>query len=338
MMEVIWNPIVTYSLECLIILVSSYYIYHKYVRKKNKCELNKIISCCNENEWNEDKNEFLSRCNSIYGYSLSSKGYIDEWYCTEMIQNPYTSNPICYMDYAGASLPLKSQLTAIFNEMIGNNDNSDDIHSTSSSSSCSSSGGIANPHSAGPIALHMRNELDSAEHQVLSYFCGGPNNAKNYRLVWTSGATHGMQLVGSLFPFTTESMYLYSKDNHTSMIGIRQQCLKAGGTVGSFLIKKHEKPYNTNNMIFKTRARSCSSYNNYHHLITYPLESNFDGKIYSYSNVMNSIYDINVIKEHINNNNNNNSNFWIYCDIAKAVTTKRVNLVTLGMRCSVIHY
>jgi hypothetical protein len=55
--------------------------------------------------------------------------------------------------------------------------------------------------------------------QVLKYFNASP---REYKCIFTSGATAALKLVGECFPWSRESCYMYTMENHNSVLGIRE--------------------------------------------------------------------------------------------------------------------
>jgi hypothetical protein len=55
--------------------------------------------------------------------------------------------------------------------------------------------------------------------QVLKYFNASP---RDYKCIFTSGATAALKLVGECFPWSRDSCYMYTMENHNSVLGIRE--------------------------------------------------------------------------------------------------------------------
>jgi len=55
--------------------------------------------------------------------------------------------------------------------------------------------------------------------QVLDYFNASP---KEYKCIFTSGATAALKLVGEAFPWNRSSSFMYTMENHNSVVGIRE--------------------------------------------------------------------------------------------------------------------
>lgn len=55
--------------------------------------------------------------------------------------------------------------------------------------------------------------------QVLDY-CNA--SAKEYKCIFTSGATAALKMIGEAFPWTSQSCFMYTMENHNSVVGIRE--------------------------------------------------------------------------------------------------------------------
>lgn len=66
--------------------------------------------------------------------------------------------------------------------------------------------------------------------QVLAFCNASPGE---YLCVFTSGATSALKLVGETFPWSAESEYWYTVENHNSVLGIREYALDQGVAVSA---------------------------------------------------------------------------------------------------------
>lgn len=64
--------------------------------------------------------------------------------------------------------------------------------------------------------------------QVLAFCNASPGE---YLCVFTSGATSALKLVGETLPWSAESEYWYTLENHNSVLGIREYALDQGVAV-----------------------------------------------------------------------------------------------------------
>jgi len=104
--------------------------------------------------------------------------------------------PGVYLDHAGAALPPQDLLDAVFADLS------------------SSSRFIGNPHSSSESS----SRLDDARALVLHHF--GASGA-DWDVVFTSGGTASLRLVGELCPFGDGGCLLYPENVHSSALGLR---------------------------------------------------------------------------------------------------------------------
>eukprot|EP00429_Kryptoperidinium_foliaceum_P008306 CAMPEP_0176012050 /NCGR_PEP_ID=MMETSP0120_2-20121206/5595_1 /TAXON_ID=160619 /ORGANISM="Kryptoperidinium foliaceum, Strain CCMP 1326" /LENGTH=910 /DNA_ID=CAMNT_0017344923 /DNA_START=1 /DNA_END=2733 /DNA_ORIENTATION=+ len=117
---------------------------------------------------------------------------------------------IAYLDYAGAALYSRAQLQAASASLL--------------------EGFLANPHTSEASAA----VIERAREGVLGLY--GVSSA-THTLIFTSGATQALQLVGENFAWSRSSLFLYATDNHTSVLGLRQYARRAGAACGIFGIR-----------------------------------------------------------------------------------------------------
>ena len=104
-----------------------------------------------------------------------------------------------YLDHAGATLPSQKQLQDIF-EFIAKNT-------------------MANPHSNGPLGDRSCQEISRCRELILDHFGA---DSDEYSVVFTSGSTAALKLVGECFPWSKDSCFCYPFNSHTSLLGIRE--------------------------------------------------------------------------------------------------------------------
>jgi selenocysteine lyase/cysteine desulfurase len=87
---------------------------------------------------------------------------------------------------------------------------------------------FGNPHSDNPTS-RAATELDErARAFVLEYFNASP---EEYVAIFTPNASGALKLVGESYPFTADSQYLLTYDNHNSVNGIREFARARGASV-----------------------------------------------------------------------------------------------------------
>ncbi|KAF5730824.1 molybdenum cofactor sulfurase [Tripterygium wilfordii] len=148
-----------------------------------------------------DKEEFLKEYGEDYGYPNGPKS-IDEIRATEFKR---LQNGTVYLDHAGATLYSELQMEAILKDLT--------------------SSVYGNPHSQSDSSLATSDIVREARQQVLEYFNASP---KDYKCIFTSGATAALKLVGEAFPWDHRSCFMYTMENHNSVLGIREYALSQG--------------------------------------------------------------------------------------------------------------
>ncbi|CAN4103814.1 unnamed protein product [Withania somnifera] len=123
-----------------------------------------------------------------------------------------------YLDHAGATLYSESQMEAVLK----------DLNSTV----------YGNPHSQSSCSLATDDMVWKARQQVLNFFNASP---REYSCIFTSGATAALKLVGETFPWSSHSTFMYSMENHNSVLGIREYALSKGAA--AFAVDIEEGPH-----------------------------------------------------------------------------------------------
>lgn len=147
-----------------------------------------------------EKERFLKEFGRDYGYPNAPQN-IDEIRATHFKR----LSDIVYLDHAAATLYSESQMEGIFK----------DLNSTL----------YGNPHSQSNCSLTTSDIVGDARQQILSFFNASP---KEYNCIFTSGATSSLKLVGETFPWSSRSNYMYTMENHNSVLGIREYALREG--------------------------------------------------------------------------------------------------------------
>lgn len=124
-----------------------------------------------------------------------------------------------------------------------------------------------NPHSSNPTSLLSEKFVKQARQKVLDFF-----NAQDYHCIFTANATGALKIVGECYPFSSESHFLLTADNHNSVNGIREYSKKKGGsntycplnyedlTINYHELEKQLSAYgNKKNKIFAFPAQSNAS-------------------------------------------------------------------------------
>lgn len=95
----------------------------------------------------------------------------------------------------------------------------------------------SNPHSRSVSSVSTSQKVDQMRERVLSELFGLHTAEQRlpWEVVWTSGATAALKLVGENFPWQSgSSRYEYLKQSHTSLVGIRGAALARGADVKAY--------------------------------------------------------------------------------------------------------
>ncbi|KAJ3433076.1 molybdenum cofactor sulfurase [Anaeramoeba flamelloides] len=153
----------------------------------------------------------------------------------------------------------------------------------------------ANAHSRSQPSLKTNDLIEKFRSKLLEYFNTNPSQ---YSVVFTSGTTQALKLVGETFPFSRDSKFAYLNQNHNSVIGIREYALLKQSSFLSLkeegvqqFIKDEKENWNENENKNKNENGEGEEEEEEEevtfNLFAYPAESNFDG----------SKYDLNWIKD-----------------------------------------
>jgi len=156
-------------------------------------------------------------------------------------------NGSVYLDYTGSGLYLTSQMKDIF--------------------SMYEKTLFANPHSLSPASSLTTEMVEEARDLVLDFVGADPNE---YTVIFTASATASLRLLAESFPWSKDSLYLYTRDNHNSVLGIRRWAMHWGAKFRT--VDLEDLSGNGN----KKQTTSEEPF----HLFAYPTEENFAGKKY----------------------------------------------------------
>jgi len=166
-------------------------------------------------------------------------------------------NPRTYLDYAGAALYSRAQILAASAALLENF--------------------FANPHTT-PATIDVITQIRG---QVLELFGASP---KTHTLIFCAGSTHALQLLGESYPWSEGGIFVYAKESHTSVLGLRQYAQCAKTDCGTFCLQDLPLLSNGLSAAEPLLGTSCSSplwkdsrMVNGPKLLALPGESNFSG-------------------------------------------------------------
>ena len=171
---------------------------------------------------------------------------------------------VVYLDHAGATVPSKAQIDALSHSLLTQT--------------------FGNPHSVGPAASLSKKTIDSTKIQVLQTLFN--TTSDDYTLIFTSGATAGLKLVGECFPWQSSSKFAYMRQSHNSVVGMREYAKQKNATMCAYtnectvVNELIDRGWVNNSTMATTQQRSKS-------LLAIPGECNFSGKRFDLTETLN---------------------------------------------------
>ncbi|KAA8886248.1 aminotransferase class V-fold PLP-dependent enzyme [Nocardia colli] len=155
---------------------------------------------------------------------------------------------LIYLDYTGSGLPGRAQLRAYHAAM--------------------NSRIWGNPHSANSPSRRSTAAVQHARRATLRFVNADPDE---YSVIFTSNATGALRLVGEAFPFQPGGRLALLRDNHNSVLGIREYARTCGATVETIALRPDLRADPAAVLDVLDRSASKPS------LFAYPAQSNFSG-------------------------------------------------------------
>ncbi|WP_082391180.1 aminotransferase class V-fold PLP-dependent enzyme [Jiulongibacter sediminis] len=127
---------------------------------------------------------------------------------------------------------------------------------------------FGNPHSINPTSSLSTALVEETREKVLSFF----NATDEYDCIFTANASGALKIVGECFPFDEKSAFVLSKDNHNSVLGIKEKAQKKGAKV-NFLELTPDLQIDKSD--FLKALEEVDHYDT--KLLAYPAQSNYSG-------------------------------------------------------------
>jgi selenocysteine lyase/cysteine desulfurase len=154
-----------------------------------------------------------------------------------------------YLDYTGAGLPARSQLTAHARRVRG--------------------GAFGNPHSENPTSTASTRLVEEARSAVLRFFNASPSE---YAVIFTPNATGACRLVAEAYPWRHGKRLVLSADNHNSVNGMREYAAARGARVRYVSLTRDLRVDEPDLSAALDRGHGARP-----GLFAYPAQSNFSG-------------------------------------------------------------
>jgi molybdenum cofactor sulfurtransferase len=155
-----------------------------------------------------------------------------------------------YLDYTGGSQYAETQIdehTALLKHNI-----------------------FGNPHSDNPSSLASTALGEHAREYVLQYFHAPP---EEYAVIFTQNASGALKLVGESYPFSPDSRYLLTFDNHNAVNGIREFARSRSACITYVPVVAPELRIDGNHLADELAQPNPKGSN----LFVFPAQSNFSG-------------------------------------------------------------
>ena len=148
---------------------------------------------------------------------------------------------------------------------------------------------FSNPHSLSNSSACTTQKIEIVREKVLKYVNADP---EIYDCIFTSGTTDGLKMIAENFNWSLYNHLIYSIDNHTSVIGMREYALKAGSSIQVIDFDKYGILQHLSSF-FDINAKNIYLYGLQYmpdykkniedapNLCVIPAESNFSGKLYN---------------------------------------------------------
>lgn len=155
-----------------------------------------------------------------------------------------------YLDFTGAGLYAQSQVQK-HQDLLKNNV-------------------FGNPHSSNPTSLAATRLIERTRETILTFFNADP---QEYVCIITNNASGALKLVGESYPFSANSHYLLTYDNHNSVNGIREFARAKGAQINYIPVLLPDLQMDQQELSCQLKNISPDT----HSLFAYPAQSNFSG-------------------------------------------------------------
>lgn len=179
-----------------------------------------------------------------------------------------------------------------------------------------SAGMFSNPHShlhseQGGENASTTAKVERVRRQAMRFFSA---SEEEYELVFTSGATAALKLVGECFPWQDGSSFAYSMDSHTSVLGIRGYATRHGASTRCIPLDEMKRLEEE-----RRRTTSDDDADSPVSLFAFPAECNFSG-------VRHSLSLVDKIQSGALTADKMKQKWFVLLDAAKYVSTHRLDL------------
>lgn len=125
---------------------------------------------------------------------------------------------------------------------------------------------FGNPHSHNPTSKYTTELIESIRETILEYLHAGDD----YAVIFTQNASGALKILGESYPWDQNTVYVLSRDNHNSVLGIREYAKRSGATI-------HYWELEDNLRLKDTLGDIIAQYPDKKVVVAFPAQSNFSG-------------------------------------------------------------
>jgi selenocysteine lyase/cysteine desulfurase len=131
---------------------------------------------------------------------------------------------------------------------------------------------LGNPHSNNPTSAFTTEKVEAVRQRILDYFHAGDD----YDLIFTPNASGALKVLGESYPWKPKSTLLLARDNHNSVMGLREFAQRAEVSVHYWELTPELRLQPTlSDLLTLAQARG-----DYSPVLAMPAQSNFSGVIH----------------------------------------------------------
>ncbi|KAL7722865.1 Molybdenum cofactor sulfurase [Entamoeba marina] len=244
----------------------------------------------------QEKEEFLNKYspNGEYGYNNT----IETLVATELQDR---LDDKIFFDYTANGVYFNSQIDKVFSDLKHHF--------------------YANTHSQNDFSSRTDDAVHEVRQLLLKHF---NTTSSDYTVIFTAGATAGLKLVGESFPWTNNSKFMYLRQNHNSVLGIREYALQQNATFKTVTAEALNSPKceelftgSCNDVPFtSTKPTLTTPPNDVYNLFAFPALDNFAGVK----------YPLNWIEKFRKHKTGKNDNWLVLLDAAAYLSSNKLDL------------
>ncbi|KAJ1920559.1 hypothetical protein H4219_001259 [Mycoemilia scoparia] len=193
----------------------------------------------------------------------------------------------------------------------------------------------ANPHSGHPLSKQTSERIDRIRSRLHRFF-GVPE--ETYTMIFTSGTTAAIKLAGEMVPWSKnpemKSRFMYLRDSHTSVVGLRGLVANSGSFVDTKAVEWQDIESDLNSIFTDSPKRQQQQQQQQqqgkeqdvvvYDLLAYPGQCNFSGQ--RFPTILSQRLNYNINDENASTDPQIKRKLLVLLDAAALLPTTRLNL------------